>query len=1413
MVDFADLGMRFKTEGLEEANRGMDTLVKKSVEVTTATEAMVATTNRAIAQQTGIARSTGGAASAIRQQAEAVLATEAAMRAQLGITATVARANDAATMSAAAAATATKAVGTSATATAVELANYEKTLLAATIAQTGMTEAQARASLAAKGLIATQKMATAAAVEQRSAWDAVWAGDFVSQWVSATKATKTMGEETVKAATHMKGSSLIVREFLVILREMSRLNFTRMAGSVTILAGAFGILTASVVTMAAVIALLAAPFAVLAFAFVKGQEESAKLNNALAATGGYAGMTASSFEDMGRRISKSQDIAIGDVKADMMQLVASGKFTADTIELMIHNAEAYAKLTGEKSADILKNYEDMKGGVVKWAVKHEEVYHDLTYAQILYVEQLEKSGQHALAEWQIQKDIADNIKDRMVPQYGLLQRVLHDVATSASDMWDKILGVGREKSIGDQIGDLKTKVENESRGSGDTGASGTYAAKLRADHAAQLDSDRRRLAVLTGIKQVQDEDAAARAKEKQTEDDKIRKRWDTAGGKGRKAPEDTSDQVIAQATKEELAARAGLTKNITELADLRLQEIVQDLREKDDRLKRSLHEKRITDAAYKIALAKDKEAADEKSQLIIINRDYDLAAQALKQRTTILGYQDQQMQAQAALAATADEAGRFELKSLDARQQLERDQLKMELDYDVKMKLITRAAADEQISAQGQAQIARRILVERNIQFNIAHEHSRRLQDDVALQIEVLQSQADAAKSAFERVGIEQKILDASQELARLKEQEIIDTTVIGSAEHDAAVKRMTALKTIQRNEQDAAHSFNKSFTDASQVVTDMANAIRNHDWAALAAGLEQAFAVLRNASASTASKIGAIAGIGNAIGNAVGGTAGSTISGIASGAALGTTILPGIGTAIGAVVGGIAGFFSGSSQKKQQQQQEAAQKAAAEAQKALDIANQKRELEITLMDLQGNAAGALAARRHDELAAMDASNRALAEQVYAAQDAAEAKAKQEDIDKSRRKLEIDLATASGDAIGSLNMKRADELAQLDKSLQPLQQAIFDLTDANDAAAKSAQEWADKVSAAQDQVNTDRQNLISAYEDEAQTLKATRDQVQSFLDGITTFRSTLLSGDAAGLDPLAQYAASRAEFTRISGLAAAGDASGQAGLQDAISSFLAASKTASTDPGQYSRDRAAAIRAIDLAQAAAKTQISVADQQLAEIKTQVDLLGGINSNTNSIAGGISALSASMAALAAAIAGQTAAAAQQAALVAAAQTTATAAHTTATRAFDANSYLSMNPDVAAAYPTYYNNQSGWVQSGFGVNDSLAQFAADHYRIAGQSEGRSFQTGGSFQVGGSGGPDSKYVSFYASPNEMVNITHGNSNDEVANAIDRLADEMRSLRIVTEKTEKNTGDTKNILTRVTRDGNSLVTVDEAA
>ena len=200
-------------------------------------------------------------------------------------------------------------------------------------------------------------------------------------------------------------------------------------------------------------------------------------------------------------------------------------------------------------------------------------------------------------------------------------------------------------------------------------------------------------------------------------------------------------------------------------------------------------------------------------------------------------------------------------------------------------------------------------------------------------------------------------------------------------------------------------------------------------------------------------------------------------------------------------------------------------------------------------------------------------------------------------------------------------------------------------------------------------------------------------------------------------------------------------------------------------------------QAVSATAQAATEQADAAQRQLDLMNKQVDALLKVDASVLSVRDAIAALSAAMGGKAAG-------------------------------GFNASGYLSKNPDVAAAYQTYLQNQTGYAV-GYGAGLSATEFAQIHWDRGGMNEGRGFATGGSFTVGGTGGPDSQAFNLRLSPGEMVDIRRP---DQVDNA---AAEETRALREQVAQligvTIKMAGDMEKMqrtLTNVTRGGDVMQT-----
>lgn len=300
--------------------------------------------------------------------------------------------------------------------------------------------------------------------------------------------------------------------------------------------------------------------------------------------------------------------------------------------------------------------------------------------------------------------------------------------------------------------------------------------------------------------------------------------------------------------------------------------------------------------------------------------------------------------------------------------------------------------------------------------------------------------------------------------------------------------------------------------------VEDIADAINRNDWTSAFSSLARVLVQVQNAfkaGASSADKFAAAAALAQGVGNIVGGSTGSAISGAASGALAGATFgVP--GAIIGGAVGLAGSLFGSSKAKKQQRAQEAAQRAAEEAARQQQISDTTFSLNVALLEAQGKAEGALAMTRQrelDALAKLDSSLVSLQQQLYAAQDAADAAAKEAEAQAQALQKEIAVRQtqrgimlqlmALDDAVTGGNSAvvaaRQDELATLDPVSRQLKEIYFARLDEGEALAKqaAADEAAFEMARAYQTTNIGLMRQLMAMDDAVTGGTSARDAIRA----------------------------------------------------------------------------------------------------------------------------------------------------------------------------------------------------------------------------------------------------------------------------------------------------------------------------
>jgi len=262
-------------------------------------------------------------------------------------------------------------------------------------------------------------------------------------------AAKAMGDLHV-------GTAGVTRELIVLAREAGRGNFSRMAGSATILAQRLGLLTPEVLIGGAALAALIAPLVGVAVAMEQGAQQVARFQNAMEATNGYAGVTISELQGMARAAADFANVGIGKASKELAELAASGRLTGGTLQLVGSDALRMAELTGESADKWNAEFEKMDEGVAKFAQEYIQHYGQLTAHQLEYIQQLEQQGRKEEAEHELAKDIYEYLGTKAPENLGNLQKAWRDVGNSISGAWDSLMAWGRNSNA-DQIAQLQAQ--------------------------------------------------------------------------------------------------------------------------------------------------------------------------------------------------------------------------------------------------------------------------------------------------------------------------------------------------------------------------------------------------------------------------------------------------------------------------------------------------------------------------------------------------------------------------------------------------------------------------------------------------------------------------------------------------------------------------------------------------------------------------------------------------------------------------------------------------------------------------------------------------------------------------------------------------------------------------------------------
>jgi chromosome segregation ATPase len=196
----------------------------------------------------------------------------------------------------------------------------------------------------------------------------------------------------------------------------------------------------------------------LTAALVSNYLQMRAFDNALIATGNYAGTTAGALAGMRNQIGNSTgDFAAA--QTSLESLTASGKFTSESLQSASQAAVSLAQLTGKSIEDTTSQIIALAKSPTASLVELNERYHFLTLEVYENVKSLEDQGRAQDAAKVATEALAQVTASRvaqMRENAGTLERAWYDVRDAVRSAWQQIKDVGRE--------DAEARIEAGERG-------------------------------------------------------------------------------------------------------------------------------------------------------------------------------------------------------------------------------------------------------------------------------------------------------------------------------------------------------------------------------------------------------------------------------------------------------------------------------------------------------------------------------------------------------------------------------------------------------------------------------------------------------------------------------------------------------------------------------------------------------------------------------------------------------------------------------------------------------------------------------------------------------------------------------------------------------------------------------------
>jgi phage-related minor tail protein len=279
--------------------------------------------------------------------------------------------------------------------------------------------------------------------KQAAAYDKVAASAKAAEQAKLGKGGMTaqqqaaLGYQTTDIITSLAGGQ---NPFMVMLQQGGQLR-DQFGGFKPLFAG----ITAAITPMMAGLTAAATAVGVFSAAIYQGRSESEKFHNTMILTGKFAGITEGQFNSLSMAIKRDFGGTIGSARETLDMLVASGKFTSESLYSVGAAITKVASLSGESADDVAKNLIPALDGSASSAANLNKQYHFLTFAQYKQIETLNEQGK-AQEAVKLTADLLTESLSKQEKRVGYLGQMWAFLKDKVSGFWDWMKSIGRDET-------------------------------------------------------------------------------------------------------------------------------------------------------------------------------------------------------------------------------------------------------------------------------------------------------------------------------------------------------------------------------------------------------------------------------------------------------------------------------------------------------------------------------------------------------------------------------------------------------------------------------------------------------------------------------------------------------------------------------------------------------------------------------------------------------------------------------------------------------------------------------------------------------------------------------------------------------------------------------------------------------